>query len=71
MILFAISALRAVVEMLAMCLLAQGVLYLLAGQRRADNPIYRLFALLTHPPRRLVASLLPARTSATLFMAAA
>lgn len=66
MTLFAISAFRALVEMLAMCLLAQGSLYLLAGQKRAGNPIYRLFALLTRPPRRLVARLLPMRTSAAL-----
>lgn len=65
MILFTISALRAVVEMLALCLLAQGFLYLLAGQGRAGNAIYRFFALLTDPPRRLVARLLPAKSSAT------
>lgn len=65
MSLFVISALRAVVEMLALCLLAQGFLYLLAGQGRAGNAIYRFFALLTDPPRRLVARLLPAKSSAT------
>lgn len=66
MILFAISALRALVEMLALCLLAQAFLYLLAGQGRAGNPIYRFFALLTDPPRRLVARLLPARVGAPM-----
>jgi hypothetical protein len=66
MILFVISALRALVEMLALCLLAQGVLYLLAGQRRAGNPIYRFFALLTDPPRQLVAKLLPARVGGAM-----
>ncbi|WP_265942920.1 hypothetical protein [Dechloromonas sp. A34] len=64
MSLFLISALRALVEMLALCLLAQGFLYLMAGQKRAGNVIYRFFALLTDPPRRLVARLLPAKTSA-------
>lgn len=64
MSLFVISAMRALVEMLGLCLLAQGLLYLLAGQRRAGNAIYRFFALLTDPPRRLVARLLPAKTGA-------
>ena len=64
MSLFVISAMRALVEMLGLCLLAQGLLYLLAGRRRAGNAIYRFFALLTDPPRRLVAGMLPAKTSA-------
>ena len=62
--LFLISALRAIAEMLLLCLLAQGFLYLLAGQKRATNPIYQLFSLLTRPPRRLLACLLPRQTSA-------
>lgn len=66
MLLFLISALRAIVEMLGLCLVAQGVLYLLAGKRRAANPIYQLFSLITAPPRRLVAWLLPQRASATI-----
>lgn len=57
------SALRAIVEMLGLCLIAQGFLYLLAGQKRATNPIYQLFSLLTVAPRRLVANSLPAGTS--------
>lgn len=57
--LFAIAALRAIIEMLGLCLLAQATLYLLAGRRRDGNPIYRLFALVTHFPRRAVAILLP------------
>jgi len=60
-----ISILRAIVEMLGLCCLAQGFLYMLAGQKRASNPIYQLFALITQAPRRLVATLLPANTSAT------
>ncbi|MDR1995869.1 hypothetical protein [Azonexus sp.] len=58
--LFTIGALRAIVEMLGLCLLAQAVLYLLCGRQRAANPIYRLFALITDAPRRLAARLLPA-----------
>jgi hypothetical protein len=59
---FAIAALRAIVEMLALCLLAQGLLYVISGRQRQGNPIYRLFALITHFPRRLIAMLLPLAT---------
>lgn len=61
MTLFLIGALRAVVEMLGLCLLGQGLLALLAGRGRRGNPIYRLFDLITGGPRRLTAALLPAR----------
>ena len=56
---FLISATRAIIEMLGLCLVGQGMLYILAGQRRATNRIYQLFDLLTKAPRRLVATLLP------------
>ena len=52
MLLF-LSALRAVVELVGLCAIGQGVLYVLAGSHRADNVIYRLFALVTAPPRNL------------------
>lgn len=61
---FTIGALRAIVEMLGLCLIGQGALYLLAGERRGENVIYRLFDLVTRPPRRLVAAVLPRRTAA-------
>jgi len=61
--LFLISAARSIVEMLGLCLVGQGVLYLLAGQHRASNRIYQLFDLLTKAPRRIVASLLPRSSS--------
>ena len=54
MLVFVLGALRAIVEMLGLCLLAQGVLYLLSGPRRQHNPIYALFALLTRGPRQLL-----------------
>lgn len=57
--LFLIAALRAIIEMLGLCLIGQGMLALLAGSKRQANPIYRLFALITHAPRRVVAQLLP------------
>lgn len=61
---FLISALRAILEMLALCLLGQAILYVLAGRGRRENPIYRLFDLITRPPRQLVAMLLPHSCSA-------
>lgn len=54
MLLFLISALRAVVEMLGLCLMAQGTLRLIAARSYASNPIYQFFALITRPPRTLV-----------------
>ncbi len=56
---FLISALRATVEMLGLCLLGQGILYLIAGRNRGNNRIYQLFDLITRPPRQLVAKLTP------------
>ncbi|GEM_PF-2047733 len=63
MTLFLIGALRAIIEMLGLCLLAQGVLYVVAGQRRTSNPIYQLFALITKAPCQLIGKFLPLRTS--------
>ena len=63
MLLFVIGALRAIVEMLGLCLIGQGFLYLLAGDYRQQNPIYRFFDLLTRPPRLLTALLLPKKVS--------
>lgn len=60
--LFFISALRAIVEMLGLCLIAQAMLYVLAGASREKNPIYQLFALITRAPRQLMAKLLPDRS---------
>lgn len=66
MVVFLISALRSIIEMLGLCLLGQGVLYLLAGQGRKENRIYQLFDLLTTAPRTLVALLLPVTTNPVL-----
>ncbi|MGE5470962.1 MAG: hypothetical protein ACM3X0_09225 [Bacteroidota bacterium] len=63
MFLFLIGACRAIVEMLALCLIAQGFLYLLAGRKRGGNPVYQLFALITRGPRQLCARLLPCGAS--------
>lgn len=59
MTLFLISAARAVIEMLGLCLIGQGVLHILAGRRRESNRIYQFFDLVTRAPRQLVAVILP------------
>jgi hypothetical protein len=61
---FMISALRATVEMLGLCMLGQGILYLVAGRNRDSNRIYQLFDLITRPPRQLVARLIPGEPGA-------
>jgi hypothetical protein len=66
MSLFLISALRAIVEMLGLCLIGQGMLYLIAGRGRASNRVYQLFALITKAPRQIVASLVPRSASNVL-----
>lgn len=64
--LFFVSAIRAIVEMLGLALIARGVLHLIAGRARAENPIHALFCLLTAHPLRLTARLLPAGASSGL-----
>ncbi len=54
-----LSILRACVELAGCALLGQGILALLAGSKRANNPIYRLFQIVTGPPIRMVRWLLP------------
>ncbi len=56
---FVISVLRAVVEAAGLFLLAQGILYLLAGQGREKNVIFQLFRLLTAPVIRFVRFITP------------
>ena len=62
MLAFIISALRSIIELLGLALLGQGVLYIIAGQQRAKNPIYQFFALLTRRPQQFAAKLLPRNT---------
>lgn len=66
MLVFALGALRAIIEMLGLCLIGQGILYLLAGKHRQQNPIYRFFALLTSGPRQLVSRACSGKISASL-----
>ncbi len=66
MSLFLISAVRAIVEMLGLCLIGQGVLYLIGGRQRSGNRVYQLFSLITKAPRRMVATVLPHSASEML-----
>ena len=54
-----LRVLRALVEVAGCFLLGQGLLYLLAGQRRDGNPVYRLFQLLTSPVIKLTRAITP------------
>ena len=47
--LFVVSVLRALVKVALLALLGQGVLALLAGGRRHNNFVYRLFLVITGP----------------------
>lgn len=54
-----ISLLRGVIEVALLCLLGQAAVGLLSGTSRQHNPIYRLFAIVTRPPIRIVRLLMP------------
>jgi len=66
MLLFAIAALRAIIEMLGLCLIGQGALFAIAGRNSEKNPIYAMFHLITEMPVRLFAHLLPAASASWL-----
>ena len=69
MLTFLISAMRAIVEMLGLCLIGQGMLYILAGRSRQNNRIYQLFDLITQGPRKLVGSMMPAASGTAIGLA--
>jgi hypothetical protein len=69
MLLFLISAARAVIEMLGLCLVGQAVLYVLAGRSRGSNWIYQLFDLITRAPRHVVGLILPRANGKTIGVA--
>lgn len=54
-----VSLVRALVEVAMLCLLGQGLLYVLAGRSREQNGIYLLFRLVTRPVLRLVRRVTP------------
>lgn len=57
--LFIVSILRALTEVALLTLLGQGLLALLAGARRATNPVYRVFQVVTKPVIQTVRYLTP------------
>ncbi len=71
-----IGLFRALVEVAGLFLLGQGLLALLAGRRRHDNTMYRLFLIVTGPvvkvtrmltPRQIIDKHLPFIAFAVLF----
>ncbi len=58
---FVLGVLRALVEVAGLFLLAQGVLYLLAGAGRERNVVYQGFRIVTRPVIRMVRIILPRR----------
>lgn len=57
--LFILGVLRALVEVSLLFLLGQGLLGLLAGNRRHNNAIYRLFVIVTSPVLKAVRKISP------------
>jgi hypothetical protein len=57
--LFVVSVLRALVEVALLALLGQGLLALLAGGRRHNNFVYRLFLVITQPVVRFARWMTP------------
>ncbi len=57
--LLVIGILRALVEVSLLFLLGQGVLALLAGSRRHNNGVYKLFVLITSPVLKVVRLISP------------
>jgi len=71
-----LSVLRALVEVAGYFLLGQGLLALLAGSRRHDNTMYKLFLIVTGPvvkatrmvtPRQIIDKHVPFIAFAVLF----
>ncbi len=57
--LFIISALKALVEIAGMALLAQGLIGLFAGKSRQNNFVYRIFLIITSPIYKLSRAISP------------
>ena len=54
-----LGVLRALVEVAGLFLLGQGLLALLAGSRRHDNTMYKLFLIVTGPVVKTARAVLP------------
>ncbi len=59
-LLLLLTLLRALVEVATFSLLGQGIVGLLAGRRREENLIYRIFQVITRPAVRAMRAVLPA-----------
>ncbi|MFN3595116.1 MAG: hypothetical protein ACK4TK_10620 [Thiobacillaceae bacterium] len=59
-LLLLLTLLRALVEVAGLSLLGQGIVGLLAGRRREENFVWRIFQVITRPAIRIVRALLPA-----------
>ena len=57
--LFIVSVLKALVEIAAMALLAQGLIGLLSGKAKQNNFVYRLFQVVTAPIYKAVRAITP------------
>lgn len=57
--LFIVSALKALVEIAALALLAQGVVGFLSGKAKDNNFVYRLFQVVTGPIYKVVRKITP------------
>ena len=58
-LLFAVVALRALIELVIWVMLGRALLSFLAGRRASDNTILGFFDVLLKPPRAAVSILLP------------
>lgn len=56
---FIVSALKALVEIAALSLLAQGIVGLLSGKAKQDNFVYRLLQVVTSPIYKTVRRITP------------
>jgi hypothetical protein len=58
-VLLLVSILKAISEILALSLLGQGILWLIAGRARESNFVYRMFSAVTRPVMRLARMITP------------
>ncbi len=54
-----ISIAKSLIEVAGMCVIAQMIVGLLSGAGRQNNPIYRLFAVITQPVHGFVRRIMP------------
>ena len=54
-----LSIIKAICEILALALLGQGVLWLVAGKSRDTNIVYKMFAAVTRPVMWLARAIMP------------